>query len=248
MSFLSRIWVNPRRSQSQRFLRDRQALHAAVLAGIPHQPVTERVLWRIDTDQPHRPALMVLTRSRPSWEHLVEQAGWPGASDPDDPQSLVREYQPLLDRLRAGESFAFRVTANPVRASRAPENPTAAQKARAEDDGPRRSVILGHRTVDQQIEWLTKRAEGWGFTIPPSSASTAVGESVPDLRVTARDRVSFRRGRSGPPVTLQVVTYEGRLTVQEPSTLREALLSGMGRAKAYGCGLMTLAPLSSPSA
>ncbi len=243
MAYLSRIWINPRRAQAQRLLRNRQVMHAAVLGGIPSQPVTERVLWRIDTDQTHRPALFAVTRSRPSWEHLVAQAGWPGAAESEDPQELVREYRPLLDRLSAGQRFAFRLTANPVRASRSPQQPTAVQRDKAAAGRSRRSVILGHRTVDHQTEWLVSRAKGWGFAIAASASSDAVGEPVADLRVVGRERVSFRRGRGGAPVTLQVVTYEGALEIQDPGALVDALLAGMGRAKAYGCGMMTLAPL-----
>jgi len=33
----------------------------------------------------------------------------------------------------------------------------------------------------------------------------------------------------------------GRLEVDDVELFRHALLNGMGRAKAYGCGLMTLA-------
>lgn len=244
--YLSRVWINPRRSQSQRMLRNRQMLHAAVLAAIPRQPVTERVLWRLDTAQPFRPALFAVTQSCPSWEHLVEEAGWPGAAEPDDPQGLVREYQPFLDQLASGQQFAFRLTANPVRASRSPEQPTPAQRKRSAAGGPHRSALLGHRTVESQLRWLTDRAERWGFAMPSATSSDAMGEPVPDVRVTGRERVSFRRGRGEALVTLQVVTYEGRLEVHDPVALGNALLAGMGRAKAYGCGLMTLAPLTAP--
>lgn len=246
VAYLSRIWINPRRAQSQRMLRDRHVLHAAVLAGLPRQPVTERVLWRLDTAQPHRPALLAVTRSRPSWEHLVEQAGWPGAAEPDDPQGLVREYRPFLDRLTAGQQFAFRLTANPVRASRLPEHPASAGTERVAAEGASRSAILGHRTIESQLRWLAGRADRWGFAIPAAASSDAMGEPVDDVRVAGRERVSFRRSRGEAPVTLEVVTYEGRLEVHDPAALREALLAGMGRAKAYGCGLMTLAPLPAP--
>ena len=73
MAYLSRIWLNPLRTATQRMLRDPHVMHAAVLGGIPAQPVTERVLWRIEAGDPHRAELLVLTRSVPSWEHLVEQ-------------------------------------------------------------------------------------------------------------------------------------------------------------------------------
>lgn len=48
MSYLSRIWLNPLRTGTQRMLRNPQVLHAAILGGLSRQPVTERVLWRLD--------------------------------------------------------------------------------------------------------------------------------------------------------------------------------------------------------
>ena len=54
MPYLSRIWLNPLRSQTQRLLRNPQAAHAAILSGLSLQPVSERVLWRWEPDRPHR--------------------------------------------------------------------------------------------------------------------------------------------------------------------------------------------------
>lgn len=42
-------------------------------------------------------------------------------------------------------------------------------------------------------------------------------------------------------VKLLAVTYEGILTVTDADALRNALVNGIGREKAYGMGLMTLA-------
>jgi len=260
VAYLSRIWLNPRRAQGSRLLRDPQALHAAVLAGVPAQPVVERVLWRVDPCSPSsaagarsgsrdhptdrgsafRAALFVVTRSKPSWEHLVEQAGWPSADDATDPQAVTRPYEILLDALTTGHEYAFRLTANPTRAVRNAKTADGSSEA-----VPRRSARLGHSTVVHQVDWLLARASGCGFSIPNSSASAAVGEGVPDLRVIGRQCRSFYRGRDHDRhrVTLQTVTYEGRLTVEDPALMREKLLDGIGRAKAYGCGLLTLAGL-----
>lgn len=238
MPFLSRVYLNPQRAKARLFLTDPQVLHAAVLAGIPGQPVTGRVLWRVDADTPLRPSLLVLTQSPPSWEHVVEQAGWPSADELTDPQVTVRDYQPLLDRLRAGDEFAFRLTANPVRASKRPQSLTAAQQQRSNGGQLERSARLGHRTVTAQTAWLCKRAEGCGFELPTSSADQP-GQPTYDMAVSGRTRVSFRRGGSA-NVVIQVVTYEGRLRIADVDLFRNALLSGIGPAKAYGCGLLTL--------
>ena len=38
------------------------------------------------------------------------------------------------------------------------------------------------------------------------------------------------------------MTFDGSLTVTDPEKLRHALSNGIGRAKGYGCGMLTLAP------
>ena len=42
-------------------------------------------------------------------------------------------------------------------------------------------------------------------------------------------------------VTLRTVVFEGVLTVRNLEHFKHALVSGIGRAKAYGCGLLTIA-------
>jgi CRISPR system Cascade subunit CasE len=242
MPYLSRIWLNPLRTGAQRLLRNPQAVHAAVLGGIARQPVTERVLWRLETDGAHRAALLVLTNSTPSWEHLVEQAGWPHA---DEPQALVRDYKPLLDQLQRGREFAFRLHANPTTATRHPTKPSATQQQRLAE-GPRtRGVRVAHRTAPHQLDWVRKSLPKWGFELP----STADGAD--DVLLIGRERVSFSKAGQGDRthrVTLTTATFEGRIRIADPTLASSSLLSGVGTARAYGCGLITLAPLHPPRA
>jgi CRISPR system Cascade subunit CasE len=93
------------------------------------------------------------------------------------------------------------------------------------------------------MAWLLQRAESWGVQFPLSSAATEDDDPPPaDVRINARSRRSFQRRTKDPRVVLQVVTYEGHLVVKDAERLRHLLLAGIGRAKAYGCGLLTLAP------
>ena len=50
--------------------------------------------------------------------------------------------------------------------------------------------------------------------------------------------------RKGKTVTISKVTYEGLLEVRQADALRSVLTDGIGRAKAYGCGLLTLASVT----
>ncbi|GIF04421.1 type I-E CRISPR-associated protein Cas6/Cse3/CasE [Actinoplanes siamensis] len=233
MPYLSRIWLNPLRTTTQAYLRNPQTVHAATLGGFSAPGDHERVLWRLESapDSRHRLQLIVLTRGRPSWEHIVEQAGWP---DSDEPQILVRPYEPVLAAVSLGREFAFKLRANTVGTTKTPDKPSVTQKERLTHDRPR-GVRVPHRTVSHQIEWLTNRLERWGF-------AAVTGENdLPAVHLTARDRVSFRK-KSGDQVVLQTATFHGLVRVTDPQAARNALLEGVGPGKAYGMGLITLAP------
>lgn len=236
MTYLSRVWLNPLRTGTQRLLSNPQATHAAVLGGVPAQPVTERVLWRLEATNPHRGELIVLTATRPSWEHLVEQAGWPGA---EEPQAVVCSYKPLLDRLVVGQCYALRVRANPLSTTRRPTAPTATQQQQLDGVARPRGVRVAHRTARHQLDWFVDRVARWGFTL----LTTAAGD--PQLQLAGREQVAFTKSE-GPHqrrrVTLTTATFDAHVQVSDPTAARAALLQGVGGARAYGCGLITLAP------
>ncbi|MFJ1590529.1 type I-E CRISPR-associated protein Cas6/Cse3/CasE [Kitasatospora albolonga] len=258
MPYLSRIRINPLRAQSRRFLASPHVLHGAVQGGFPGPPGAERTLWRLDADDPHRPYVYVLSRSRPDWTHMVESAGWPGAAGE---HAAVRDYEPLLKRLAEGQEYAFRLTANPVRSTANPEflTPSQAKKLARVPEGARaRGFRVAHRTAQAQLDWFLGHADRWGFAVsgsrtdPPAPGLAEPSEGVDDgrqgrgpqeVRITARRRHSFSKGDGGRRVTFNSVTFEGRLRICDVQVFSTTLLAGAGPAKAYGCGLLTVAPL-----
>ncbi|MBN6050777.1 type I-E CRISPR-associated protein Cas6/Cse3/CasE, partial [Nonomuraea sp. RK-328] len=253
MTYLSRIRINPFREKSRLLLASPHAMHGAVMYGIPDAPTDQRILWRLDADNPHRPMLFVLTATRPDWSHLVEQAGWP---DGDGEHAAVRDYAPLLAQIAVGREFAFRLTANPVQNTSTPVQPTATQRERAAD-AKRRSFRIGHRTAGHQLDWFLSRTERWGFEVPLAHTDEPAldleprdGEPAPaprEVRIIARERRSFRKKNAGgKPIVLHTATFEGRLRIADAGVFTERLLNGIGPAKSYGCGLLTLAPLRGP--
>jgi CRISPR system Cascade subunit CasE len=232
MPYLSRIHLNPLRTGAQRLLSNPQRMHAAVLGGLSKQPVEERVLWRPERDGEHRASVLVLTQSTPSWEHLVEQAGW---SASDDAQALVRSYEPVLDRIERGREFRFRLRANPVSATRSPVKPSPEQQRHLQASARPRGVRVAHRTAAHQLDWLKNRIGAWGFAL---RADDRGGDAV---RLTERERMSFPKA-GGHRVVIQTATYEGVLCVEDAERARASLVDGVGAGRAYGCGLITLAP------
>lgn len=246
MPYLSKIRINPMRNTGRAMLANPHTVHAMIQQGIAVQPVTERTLWRWDPTNPHQPHLLVLTETRPDWTHITEQAGWTHA---DGEHFTIRNYQPLFAHLAIGRQFAFKLTANPVQNTNNPVKPSSAQTERIATEPKKRGQRLGHRTAAHQLTWLLKQQERHGFTIPETTLPTGEPDtepiSVPNVRITARDSIRFRKGRqhNGPQITLSTATFEGILTVTDAAVLRTALLTGIGPAKAYGCALLTLAPL-----
>ncbi|MGX1778160.1 type I-E CRISPR-associated protein Cas6/Cse3/CasE [Nocardia brasiliensis] len=235
MAYLSRIWINPLRDGARRLIASPQVAHAAVLGGISVQPLNERVLWRLDHESPHRSVLLVLSQSRPSWDHVVEQAGWTGA---DLPQASIKSYLPLLDRVSDGALFRFKVRASPTYATRQLSELSEAQQRRLA--GPRpRGVRIPHRSEERQYTWFADRATPkWGFAIESDESGAKL------LAITERQRVSFRKRRdAGHRVTLHTATYEGVLRITDTKMARHCFLQGVGTARGYGCGLVSIAPL-----
>lgn len=218
--FLTRFPINPARRGARKLLSSPQAMHAAVRAGFAepadYENAGSRTLWRLDSPAPATVHLYVASPGRPDLTHLVEQAGWPTTSTWD-----TRAYGPLLATLRPGQRWAFRLTANPAHSGR--KTPEAKETQR-----------FGYLRAEDQEQWLLKRAGRCGFAV------AAQRDGRPNLRLHQRQTQRFKRGTQA--VTLTMVTYDGVLEVVDGEALRVALTGGIGHAKTYGCGLLTLAP------
>ena len=123
-----------------------------------------------------------------------------------------RELDP---RPRPGQRLAFLLTANPIKTIKDAQITDKPHKRR---DTCRVPLI----TEADQTDWLCRKLEG-----------AAVVDTV---SVLPHQPVYFRRGDKAGKLAL--VTFEGQLTVDDPSQLRALLDNGIGPAKAFGCGLL----------
>ncbi|MFF7589170.1 type I-E CRISPR-associated protein Cas6/Cse3/CasE [Kitasatospora purpeofusca] len=257
--FLTCFRVNTARAGARRLLSSPQLLHGAVMASFAEPPQSNpprsnppqsnppqsnppaasgsavagpapRVLWRIDHNSRSEVLLYLVGPQRPDLTHLVEQAGWPTTGG-----WRTFDYGAFLSGIAAGSTFAFRLTANPVHSIR-----------RKPDEPTKRTAHVAQR---HQVAWLLKQQKRSGFTVvekAPDRRLLSEGDEH-ELVVHRQQAVSFGKndrvqaGRH--TVTLVTATYDGRLRVTDPDALRRTLTAGLGKAKAYGCGLMTLAPV-----
>lgn len=258
MPYLTKIPINPRRSASVTLLGDPHRLHGAVAAGIPGDPRAERLLWRLETTNRFRPILLVLSQTHPDYRHMLERYGWPSAPDG---APVTKDYGPLLERLDTEQEYRFRLTANPVQNTRRPDKLSDAQQRRqavwdsktgtAAQRGIRGHRVA-HRTAAHQLRWLLERADQCGFTIPPITPETPIQaesglleatETEYQVALVERQQLRVHKGRSEKSTNLTSVTFEGRLRITNTTQFKQTLLHGIGPAKAYGQGLLTLAPV-----
>lgn len=227
--YLTRMPLNAAREETRRLIASPYRLHAAVEAAFPPDMAAAddggRVLWRLDrrTESPREFWLYIVSPEKPDLTHVVEQAGWPLYERLWE----TRDYQALLDRIENGQRWEFRLKANPVRKVRQDKGRSPNERVVG--------TIQGHVTVDQQLEWLRSRAESHGFEL----ACDVNG--APAVVVSQRNREAFRRGSD--EVTLSTAMYDGMLAVVDADRMRATLCQGIGRAKGFGCGLLTVAPV-----
>lgn len=131
-----------------------------------------------------------------------------------------RPLDALLDALKPGLTIRYRCAASPVR------KPGAT--TRALYNLP--SVIpLNGAHAD---EWWTRQADTAGLkplTLHSHPLDTA--HATRDPASGARQRIRHARTR-----------FDGSATITDPNLLRQKITEGIGRGKAYGCGLLSIAP------
>lgn len=226
--FISRVPLSLDRLEAVAFASSPYRVHAAVersfLPGSVREGAEGRILWRLDEvpGDATKVWLYVVSPERPDFSLVSGQAGWP-----ESQEWVSKDYSPVLGRISEGQLWQFRLKANPVRK-------VLVDKGRKEREGVV-GTLQGHVTEAQQRSWLLSRAEANGFRV----AQTEQG--FDRLVVSHRRREQFKR-RDG-VVTLSTAQYDGVLEVTDANRFRHALGFGLGRARGFGCGLMTIAPV-----
>jgi CRISPR system Cascade subunit CasE len=210
---LSRLLLNPRSPQVQAELSNLYELHRTVMSGFTQglrvlpEDDARRVLYRLEVRR-QMPMLTLLVQSPITavWQHLVES------------KYLLRtpEQREFSPGFQAGEVFAFRLVANPAKKQRV--------------DGKKNGRRVALYDPEEQLTWLTRKAEQYGFRVQGVQARPP------------EDLQGFLfRGDARHTLKIVAVQYDGLLEVTDPTALSAAIRDGIGPAKGFGCGLLSLA-------
>lgn len=136
---------------------------------------------------------------------------------PQQPQhGELGKLIPIPDDFLQHERYRFEVTVNPTKREKASK---------------RLVPIRGREAV---AEWfMAKAPDAWGFSVDSSSLQV--------LKLTVREF-----DKQGHAVTQGQASLQGVLTVTDRSRFITSFQQGIGRGRAFGCGLLQIVPMMNP--
>lgn len=183
-------------------------------------------------------------------------------SNPSDPRSNHRDVMALFgdlenDHPRQSAGILFRVEPRGdfllVRSNLVPENPVDGMRTIAEPAAPAEGSMVQFRLAVNAITRDSRVGKSASKPVPEDSFEVDLEQTMTgfvgrklagaltDVQLLRHYReLLTERNRSKRGVTTQVDTVDGVATVQDVQRLEELLSVGVGRAKAYGCGLLTV--------
>ncbi|MDB5969448.1 MAG: cas6e [Hydrocarboniphaga sp.] len=157
------------------------------------------------------PTYYLLSESPP----VMETPGW---------QIETKLFQPQLEE---GDELAFDLRANPVVTRRteggARRHDVVCDALRTQAGEPIDRALIERAAG---LAWLAKQGSRCGFRFDEGEVRTGAYR---------QERV---RKDGGGDIRYSTLDFSGRLTVTDPEPFRAALRNGLGKAKAFGCGLL----------
>lgn len=211
--FLSKLCLNPCSRDVARDLGNPYDMHRTLLRAFPDAAVggAGRVRYRLEPTSNGPRTVLVQSEKQPDWRAL-----------PANYLICPAEHR-RVDRLDfpEGRALRFRVRANPTK--------RVAVQSKGSDGQPIDPRWIGKRIglwgEEDQLEWLRRKGELGGFRV---------------LECTPRReplRTCFKKGMA---IDQLSVMFEGVLAVTDTEKFRETLREGVGSAKGFGFGMLSV--------
>jgi len=174
-------------------------------------------LFRIDPHPGGNVSILVLSAKEPDWDYAFHNAGYLLVGPPDTPRTLNLHIEP-------GTKFRFKLKTNPTRKVK------TLSKEERKNKVPKRHGTRFPVRFEELDNWLARKGEQCGFKLLGETAKTTGYSYFDKLDEKQKSR-------------LLSVMFEGKLEVTDECMFRHALITGIGPAKAFGFGLLTIAPI-----
>lgn len=204
-----------------------------------------QLLWQLFPGQSERPFLF---RQELERESRVEgqPRGLPlfyvlSTVQPEPvPSLLACETKPFAPHLHTGQHLAFKLRANPVVARKEEGRQRSRRhdvlmdaKQASREEGEADPAAIQARMDEAARQWLGdgERAERHGYRL------------IAEPHVSGYRQHTYRR--KGGEIRFSSVDFEGSLEVTDPERFQRTLAEGIGRSKAFGCGMWLVRKLTS---
>ena len=239
--YLSRLCLNPLFAPALRLAADPYELHRKLLDTLPcgpkpkpatgDQPKTADLLFRLDVTDAG-PVVLLQTSVEPDWEAL--ELAPRALRCPPENKLYILELAP-------GVRFAFRLLCQPAirKSGQFGLKPNGKRLP-----GPRR----GCRDDAERLEWLRRKANEYGFAVESVGLSLLDWGNTKPLQAKGgnptetHEQARKRAFGPGDRQRLGGVRFDGILVVTDADKLRQAVRNGIGPQKAFGFGLLSIAP------
>jgi len=211
--YLSKLTLNIEHPASKRALANYYEAHRLLWRGFPDKKDggSPRVLFRVENSPAGYPPVVLVQSD-------LEPSWDPLLRDGVLSSAQAKEFSP---QFTSGQRLRFRLRANPTK--------KITKESRSKDGTPRkRKPRVGLFGEEKQTAWLKRKAEAGGFCLL-------------DVAISSHGTVTSRKPGWRIPITHHAVTFYGILEVRDPALFTDALRAGIGSAKAFGFGLLSLA-------
>ncbi len=229
--YLSKLVLNPFNKQVRTDLNDCQQMHRTLLMAFPHTDTREAraefgMLFRVESNpRTHDVSVLVQSKVLPNWSCMPSDY-LKDVECHDISRHYTEEVFEKHRRLR------FRLRANPTR-----------KIDTKSSDGTKRNGkrVELYKEADQ-ISWLKRKATDCGFRV----CNLTVKSDTLNLNINPEGKITGKRWKNEnrtDKLTFGSVLFEGELEVIDPTSFKKGLENGIGSGKAYGFGLLSIAPI-----
>jgi len=144
------------------------------------------------------------------------------------------ESKPYAPVVKKDQVFSFVLRANPIRAKRDDEHKqhrhdvVMEAKTRIRE---KQGVLPREADIVQEagVIWMAQKGEANGFSIRRE-----------DIRADGYFQHQFKKAKGNHEIRISTLDFTGLLTVIDPDAFVQALFTGIGPAKGFGCGMMMI--------
>lgn len=227
--YLSQLLLDLRSNSVRADLADVHKMHQRVLSAFPDAQLQEArrsygVLYRLDHREQGPPKLLVQSSTLPDWNRLPPSY----FVDSDASQQIV-SLDSFLSQIVPGSIVRLRLRANTTK------------RLRTGSSTPGKRI--GLKTDEEKLGWFARHAGGAGLA-PIRDNDGASSPWADAVRVSSEPPARGRRQDA--PVTLAASVFDGFGIVEDCELLMNAIRTGVGPAKSYGFGLLSVAPVVHP--